>query len=75
VPDTVGDGGIVVREKRHAEIAALMAEMASDAGLRMRLEESGKKRVGEFSFERFARRVAELLSALSVRKEAEVCAL
>ncbi len=75
VPDTVGSGGILVREKRHAEIAALMAEVASDVRLRKHLEECGRARIVEFTFERFARRVAELLAALSVRQEAGVCAV
>jgi glycosyltransferase involved in cell wall biosynthesis len=75
VPDTVGSGGLVVREKRHVEIGALMAEVVTDAALKARLTECGKRRVGEFSFVRFSERVADLLSALSVHKEAEACAV
>jgi glycosyltransferase involved in cell wall biosynthesis len=75
VPDTVGSGGIVVREKRHAQIGAIMTEVATDSALRERLAGCGRQRVGDFSYERFARRVTELLSMLSVRREAEACAI
>lgn len=61
VPDTVGDGGIVVREKKHAEIGQLLAMVAEPSALRSELQARGKARVEHFSFERFARRATELL--------------
>jgi glycosyltransferase involved in cell wall biosynthesis len=63
VADTVGDGGIVVREKRHAEIGALLAKVAQPGDLRSTLIERARARTQHFSYERFAARVAELLDA------------
>lgn len=73
VPETVGNGGILVREKRHLEVAALMAEVLSDSALKDRLIESGKRRVNNFSFERFGARTVELVGALASPKTAEAC--
>jgi glycosyltransferase involved in cell wall biosynthesis len=73
VPETVGTGGILVREKRHLEIAALMAEVVSDSALKDRLVASGKRRVTDFSFERFGARTIELVAALSSARAAEAC--
>ncbi len=63
VADTVGTGGVVVSEKRHAEIAELVAELGSDTPLRQRMIEAGKKRMAAFSFENFSRRVGEVIVA------------
>lgn len=63
VPDTVGDGGVVVHEKRHAEIGALMAKVAQPGDFRSTLIERGRARTQHFSYERFAARVYELLEA------------
>ncbi len=62
VPDTLGGGGVLVREKKHAEIGQLLADIAAPGDLREVLIGSGRKRVGYFSFERFAARVRELLT-------------
>lgn len=62
VPDTLGSGGVLVHEKRHAEIGHLLAEISSSAELRERLVRSGRERVEYFSFDRFASRVSELLT-------------
>jgi glycosyltransferase involved in cell wall biosynthesis len=61
VPDTMGDGGILVREKRHAEIGQLIAQVAAQGELRSRLQTKGRARVARFSYDRFAARVQELL--------------
>jgi glycosyltransferase involved in cell wall biosynthesis len=49
VPDTVGNGGVVIYEKRHAEVGALMAEVAKPGELRGSLVASGGERVAYFS--------------------------
>lgn len=61
VPDTVGDGGVVVYEKRHREIAEILFELASPTDLRNRCVASGRNRVQAFGFSRFRDRVAQLL--------------
>jgi glycosyltransferase involved in cell wall biosynthesis len=60
VPHTVGTGGIVFSEKRHAEIAELIAEIAANAELRGRVVQAGKDRVRDFSYDRFEKRVGEV---------------
>lgn len=62
VPDTVGDGGVVVYEKRHAAIAEVLYDLATPTPLRGQCIESGKRRVQEFSYQRFLARVSELVS-------------
>jgi glycosyltransferase involved in cell wall biosynthesis len=61
VPDTMGEGGILVREKRHAEIGQLVAQIATPGELRSQLQTNGRARVTRFSYERFAARVQELV--------------
>lgn len=56
VPDTVGSGGIIVREKRHPEIAELIARIHRDTAFRQSLVGAGRARVAEHSIERFAER-------------------
>lgn len=53
LPDTVGNGGIIVKEKRHAEIAELVVEICNQPELRTRLVNAGKARAGELSLEKF----------------------
>ena len=62
VRETIGDSGVVVTQKRHAEIGALVARLAAPGALRSELIERGRARVGRFSFESFRSRVRELLS-------------
>ncbi len=52
VPETLGDGGILVREKRYPEIAELLERVVSDEGLRGRLVAAGRRRAVAFSPER-----------------------
>jgi glycosyltransferase involved in cell wall biosynthesis len=58
IPDTVGKGGILVREKRHPEIAELIAKIHSDLPFRESLIAAGRARVAEHSMERFQERVS-----------------
>ncbi len=60
LPDTVGDGGVLVHEKRPAELAELLAHVARDSSLREKLVQQGKKRVADLSFERFFEDVSRL---------------
>lgn len=60
VADTVGNGGIIVKEKRHAEIAELAGLVATDSELRQRLIQAGKERVSQLSYDRFVGRLREL---------------
>ncbi|MCB0332116.1 MAG: glycosyltransferase family 4 protein [Bdellovibrionales bacterium] len=62
LPDTIGSGGVLVHEKRPAELAELLAHVARDATLRAHLISQGKKRVAELSFERFFDNVSLLFS-------------
>lgn len=57
VPDTIGNGGLLVTEKKHADLAELVALIHSDLELRQQLICSGKERVRELSFEKFEQRV------------------
>jgi glycosyltransferase involved in cell wall biosynthesis len=65
VPDTLGSGGVLVGEKKHAEIGQLLGDIASSGELRERLIKNGRERVEYFSFERFAARVRDLLTRSS----------
>ena len=60
VPDTIGAGGVIVREKRYAEMAQLMYELAKPGELRSKVIEAGRLRVQDFSYDRFTARLAEL---------------
>jgi glycosyltransferase involved in cell wall biosynthesis len=60
--ETLGEGGVLVREKRHAEIGALIAEVARPGALRQQLVAAGTRRVADFSYHRFERRVSELIT-------------
>lgn len=70
VPETVSTGGIVVSEKRHAELAALFQMLAQPGELRSRMIERGRERVKAFSFESFKARVSELLHSGNRQREA-----
>ncbi len=60
LPDTVGNGAVLVREKRHAEIAELVGRVHSDALLRKSLVDAGLQRAGELTLEKFHAQVAGL---------------
>jgi glycosyltransferase involved in cell wall biosynthesis len=63
VPDTMGDGGILVSEKRHSEIGALIAKLASPGELREQVIHRGRERVKIFSYENFSNRAKELIGS------------
>ncbi len=59
LPDTIGSGGILVKEKKHPEIAELISLIAQDAALRSRLIDMGKDRVRDLFYDKFKERVIE----------------
>jgi glycosyltransferase involved in cell wall biosynthesis len=61
LPDTIGSGGLLVSNKRHAEIAELIAEVSRNQELRSSLVLAGHERVRSLSFDAFAARVKVLL--------------
>ena len=61
LPDTIGSGGLLVSDKRHAEIAELIAEVSRNQELRSSLVLAGHERVRSLSFDAFAARVKDLL--------------
>jgi glycosyltransferase involved in cell wall biosynthesis len=63
LPDTIGSGGILVHEKRHAEIAELVLLSREEGTLRTSLIEQGHKRAQELSLEDFERNVRNLFAA------------
>lgn len=62
VADTLGAGGVLVYEKRHAEIGVMLAQIALPGEFRSALVANGHERVKYFTYERFARRVEELIT-------------
>ena len=63
VPETVDDAGVLVSEKRFAEVAELVALLGEDGRLRDRLVAAGRERARAFRPEAFEGRVRELLGA------------
>ena len=49
VPDTVGDGGLLLTDKDPVVVATAVERLRSDASLRTRLVDAGRKRVEHFS--------------------------
>jgi len=62
VPETLGGAGVLVREKRHAELAEVVGEVARNGDLRARLIAAGRARVGALGLESFAARVTRLFA-------------
>ncbi len=79
VPATLGGAGILITEKRHAEIGELLWRVATDGSLRDDLVARAMARVGAFTYERFSNRLAALVSDLhqteSSTRRSEVCAV
>jgi glycosyltransferase involved in cell wall biosynthesis len=71
VPETVGDGGIILEEKKHAEVGQLLAMVAAQGDLRSKLVMKGHERVKEFSYAQFTARLQELLTCNSKRREVQ----
>lgn len=53
VPETIGDAGILLNEKRHAEIAEMVEIVIMDEALRRQLQERGKIQVSRFGEQQF----------------------
>ncbi len=79
VPATMGGAGIVLTQKRFAEIGELLWRVSNDAQLREPLVAEGARRVTAFSYERFSARVLDLLKELSPdrceARRVEACAV
>lgn len=60
VAETVASGGILVREKKHPEIAELVAKLVRDLPFRAEVVDAGRRRAADFSYERFAAQVASI---------------
>ncbi len=60
LPDTIKDGGILVKEKKYPEIAELINRLCKDMELRNKVVQSGKARVAELSYDNFKKQVAQL---------------
>lgn len=63
VPDTLGDGGLLLREKSPSKVAELMHIVITDAKLRSDLVERGRRRVLHFNEARFIESMRETLVA------------
>jgi glycosyltransferase involved in cell wall biosynthesis len=63
VPDTVGDGGILVGEYDSRVLAELVHRVATDSQLREKLIIAGRERVSRLTYESFRSRVGELFQA------------
>lgn len=61
--DTVGCGGILVKEKRPAELAELVHAVAVEGPLRERLIRAGRERVTSLSYDRFVTRAREVFES------------
>ncbi len=70
LPQTVGSGGILFREKRHAEIAELILEIRRDTELREKLIKAGYERVKDLSLEKFSMNVASIFGSPHVQRAA-----
>jgi L-malate glycosyltransferase len=62
VPETLGDAGVLVYEKRHAEIAQLLALVCRDAEIRCDLITKGRAQVARYSASAFSKRIDVLVS-------------
>lgn len=62
LPETVGSGGVLVREKRHPEIAEILFEIHRNRDFRESLIAAGKQRAGQLSSAAFLGRVRALFA-------------
>jgi L-malate glycosyltransferase len=63
VPETLGDAGVLVREKRHAEIAEAVGVLLEDEAIRADVVARGRRRAAEFTSESLLPRLREMLAA------------
>lgn len=62
LPETVGDGGILLDHKRHAEIAEIVNILNTDASLRSDIILRAKNQAEKFSEQAFSKRLDSILS-------------
>ena len=58
--ETIGDGGIIVAKKKHAELAELVHQVLTDSRLNSRLKEKGKQRAASFTYEKFKSNIQKI---------------
>ncbi len=63
--DTVGQGGIIVSEKRHPQIAELINQIHLDKELRDKLINAGKARVRELYYDKFKQNVSSVFGTVA----------
>ena len=61
VGETMGQGGILVKEKNHLEIAGLIDRVNTDAALKKQIIENQKVRLGDFSHDKIEEQFKTLL--------------
>lgn len=59
--DTVGNGGILIHEKKHEYVAELLYKVATNEKLRNEIVQAGLSRVKEFSIEKFKENFLKLI--------------
>ena len=64
VPETLGDGGLLLRTADAATVATAVARVREDAGLADGLRDAGTRRLGDFALDRTRGRLLELADAL-----------
>ena len=64
IPDTVADGGLLLTDKDPLVVASAVERLRSDASLRTRLVDAGRKRVGHYSIARTGPQMIETLTTL-----------
>lgn len=60
VPETLGDGGILIEDKSPARVAELIHRVASEPVMKSMLAQQGKKRVQHFSMDTFESNVRSI---------------
>ena len=64
LPETVGDGGLLLTDKDPVVVAGAAERLRSDAALRTRLVDAGRKRVEHYSIARTGPQLIESLTHL-----------
>ena len=62
IPDTIGDGGVLIQDKDPLKVASLIAEIDQNTAMRNKLIAAGKKRVKEMSLENFENNLKQILA-------------
>lgn len=66
IASTLGQGGILFREKKHREIAACLKLLDENPGLRRRVIKSQRRNLERFSFDAVRRQLHEFLNSLGL---------